>query len=93
MVVARATEDAPIENIRWCNIVKDCGHNCYGVKGEAKCLPCISDEHREASTIDQLRKEFSALESDLCGICLEELVEFPSVRVCQKHALHAECMR
>ena len=38
----------PIEEevgtIRYCNALKDCGHNCDGVKGETECLPCMNKD-------------------------------------------------
>ena len=27
--------------MNFCNKVKSCGHECDGVKGEHKCLPCL----------------------------------------------------
>ena len=94
MVEARPAAETTIEKISFCNkIIEECGHNCYGIKGEAKCLPCLSDDHKADSVIEQLLKDFNSIESDLCGICLEELGEFACVRICEKHALHGTCMK
>ena len=49
MVEAIPTQDC---NIARCNKLKDCAHNCYGVKGEHKCLPCLSEECAAESVIE-----------------------------------------
>ena len=77
------------EKLRFCDIVKPCGHNCDGVRGEEKCLPCMSDECKAATAAEQVRRQFKYTESDNCEICMESLGEAPCIQVCKKHVFHA----
>ena len=72
--------------------MKSCGHNCDGIRGEQHCLPCMSTECQADSIIEQLQRDFKACETDLCGICIEELGAEPCVRVCETHVFHGQCI-
>ena len=40
------------EQIRYCNKIKECGHECDGIRGEPECLPCISEECKAPSIVE-----------------------------------------
>lgn len=61
------------DNLFFCRKVKNCKHQCTGVKGESKCLPCL-----EPGCIPA--KSRLPEKTELCSICYTcELAEEPSV--------------
>ena len=40
------------EVINYCNKIKQCGHNCDGIKGEPECIPCMSEECKAETMIE-----------------------------------------
>ena len=80
--------------LRFCNkINKNCGHECDGVYGESKCLPCLHVDCGATSAAEAiLSKSISVTKKDLCTICFEDLENYPCVRVCHDHIFHANCI-
>ena len=70
----------------FCAEVKECGHQCRGVLGEAQCLPCMDQgcNNEDGMEVDQ---------SAACGICkLTELGAKPCVGLECGHVFHADCI-
>ena len=56
-----------------CDKILKCGHPCYGVKGEKKCLPCLNEK---CETNVEIRKQLKDQKgSDYCNICFVEGLE------------------
>ena len=54
----------------------------------------MSEECKADCAAAQARREFTAHENELCGICMYELGEAPCVRVCKSnHVFHGECIK
>lgn len=65
-----------------CRKVHQCGHQCYGVKHEAECLPCVADGCNPTIS-----------ENDYCTICYTEgLGSAPCVMLECGHVLHYHCL-
>ena len=68
-------------------IQKKCGHACYGVKGEKRCLPCIEPScaplsYKGGQDADQL-----------CGICYtSELGSEACSKLGCGHVFHTDCI-
>ena len=77
---------------RFCNKMKDCGHECDGVFGESECLPCLHEDCGAENIAEAILRDISQTKNDLCSICFEELGARPCVRVCQNHIFHANCI-
>lgn len=74
--------------LRFCNLPKECGHKCMGVRDEQKCLPCLEPQCQTASASANL-----ACGDDLCNICYTcELSEEPSIQLRCGHIFHANCV-
>jgi len=59
-----------------------CGHHCYGVKNEHRCLPCLNENCRDSNN-----------EHDFCSICfIEGLGAAPSVQMICGHIVHYHCL-
>ena len=79
-----ADEEEPL--IKKCDLVKDCGHACNGVKGEAECIPCL-----DAGCIDAESRLPN--DEELCMICYtSELKEEACVELGCGHVFHANCV-
>mmetsp|Transcript_18310 Transcript_18310/g.22829 ORF Transcript_18310/g.22829 Transcript_18310/m.22829 type:complete len:84 (+) Transcript_18310:51-302(+) len=74
-----------IDLIKYCNILKSCGHECDGIQGESKCLPCIREDCMAENVAEQIKRDFKAYEHELCGICIVELGDAPCIQVCSAH--------
>lgn len=37
---------------KYCNKMKNCGHECDGIKGEPECIPCMSEECAAPSIVE-----------------------------------------
>lgn len=72
-----------------CNKILGCGHYCYGVRGETKCLPCLDEncvKKNEALTLGKTG-------NDYCTICqVEGLNNAPSVLLKCGHIFHEHCL-
>jgi len=65
-----------------CRKVHSCGHQCFGVKHETECLPCIADGCGNIAN-----------ENDYCTICYTEgLGAAPCVQLECGHVLHYHCV-
>ena len=74
-------------NLFFCRKVKECKHQCLGVKGESTCLPCLEPACIPANSRDTPKTE-------MCCICYTcELSEEPSVKLGCGHIFHANCVR
>ena len=76
----------------YCNKIKECGHECDGVRGEPVCVPCLHPDCGGTSAADKLKKEVPYTVEDDCGICFSGLEESPCYRLCQTHIFHASCI-
>jgi len=66
-----------------CGALLECGHPCYGVKGESVHMPCFQG-------CDGVDIEGE----DMCGMCYtESMNEAPCVHLGCGHNFHAECAR
>lgn len=75
----------PLDFIEKCQkFVKACGHPCYGVHGEADCLPCLDPDCR---ALCQQNCE------DTCTICYkDDLKAEACVQLLCGHIFHANCL-
>ena len=88
--------DEPFEQseFQFCNKMKDCGHECDGVRGEHTCIPCLHPDCGAENVADQLKREIPATSADECSICcFAILADAPCVRVCNNHVFHAKCVK
>ncbi|KRX06473.1 hypothetical protein PPERSA_05086 [Pseudocohnilembus persalinus] len=70
-----------------CKKKLDCGHECYGIKGEIKCLQCLDDECAKKNKDEQTG-------NDYCNICfVEGLSAAPTIRSACGHLFHYHCMK
>jgi len=62
--------DVP-QDERWnyCNKLKDCGHECDGVRDEPVCLPCLNPDCGAKTTAELLMRAVACTIEDSCGIC------------------------
>ena len=83
------------QNERWnyCNKVKECGHECDGVRGEPVCMPCLHVDCGAETAAEALLREISVTNDDECGICFAGLSVAPCLQVCKNHVFHASCVR
>ena len=75
--------DVP-QDERWnyCNKMKECGHECDGIRDEPECLPCLHKDCGASTQIEALRRKISCTVESECGICFASLAEAPCIRVC-----------
>ena len=89
-----SVNDTLSTEIKFCDKMKECGHECDGIRGEPSCLPCMNVEHKAQSVVEQLAREFKALSTDMCEICFDDLGEAPGVIMCKSnHVYHAHCIK
>ena len=82
--------DANVEDegvIATCNKVHECGHACYGVKGERNCLPCLHEDCADKHYKGGVNAD------ELCGICYTtELGTEACTRLSCGHVFHTGCI-
>ena len=62
-----------------CNKTLACGHECYGILNEQKCLPCLHQDCQKLMKSDQKG-------DDYCNICfVEGLNQAPCIQTLCKH--------
>lgn len=81
------------ERWNYCNRVKECGHECDGVRDEPVCLPCLQPECAASSVAEALKRDIHVTLEDECGICFAALGVAPCLRVCTHHVFHASCIK
>jgi E3 ubiquitin-protein ligase MYCBP2 len=70
-----------------CQKKLNCGHKCWGVKGEIKCPPCL------ISDCPGFEKIFDQDGDSYCNICFTEgLASSPVVLLSCKHYIHFKCI-
>ena len=77
---------------RFCNHVHECGHDCDGINGESKCLPCLHPDCGPENAAEALKRDIQVVQHDLCGICFSSLGDSPCIQVCKRHIFHADCI-
>ena len=77
----------------FCNIPKDCGCKCAGVKDEEECLPCLKPQCVNGGDGAAASASNLPTHDELCSICYTcELREEPSVQLTCGHVFHANCV-